>query len=229
MTYCVSGIHGCYQEFAQLLKEINFSEDDILYVLGDFIDRGHESLECIEFIRRTPNIIALMGNHEVLMLDFFLNPGDSTFQNWMSNGGHILMSQIEDISREDESHADKIINWMRALPLYLEVHVNGTDFFLSHAGIDMTESPENRDYSYVWSREEFFTNPGIEGKFHIFGHTPTPSIRKTNDCSIWYDDTHRDKICIDCGCVFGGRLAALRLDDMKVFYVKPKRALNQFK
>ena len=35
-----------------------------------------------------------------------------------------------------------------------------------------------------------------------------------------------DKVCIDCGCVYGGALAALRLDDGNVFYVKSSRGTN---
>jgi hypothetical protein len=52
-----------------------------------------------------------------------------------------------------------------------------------------------------------------------------------NDCSVWFDTRHNDKICIDCGCVYGGALAALRLDDGKIFYVKSNRGnrANQYK
>ena len=38
---------------------------------------------------------------------------------------------------------------------------------------------------------------------------------------VWVDEKYKDKIDIDCGCVFnGGQLACLRLDDMKIFYEK---------
>ena len=67
----------------------------------------------------------------------------------------------------------------------------------------------------------------------IFGHTPTTYLRfdlmfadvveDCNDCSIWLDNRFMDKICIDSGCVYGGALAALRLDDGKVFYVSSAR------
>ena len=71
MIYCVSDIHGCYPEFMQLLTEIKFGNQDILYVLGDIIDRGEASLECLEYVASKDNIICIMGNHEMLALDFF--------------------------------------------------------------------------------------------------------------------------------------------------------------
>lgn len=42
MTYVASDIHGEYKKYIQMLNKINFSDSDILYVLGDVIDRGSE-------------------------------------------------------------------------------------------------------------------------------------------------------------------------------------------
>lgn len=48
MIYAMSDIHGCYQQYKELLEKIHFSEDDILYVLGDVIDRGPEPLKVLQ-------------------------------------------------------------------------------------------------------------------------------------------------------------------------------------
>ena len=45
MTYAISDIHGCYEEYIKLLEKINFSEDDTLYILGDICDRGEKPME----------------------------------------------------------------------------------------------------------------------------------------------------------------------------------------
>ena len=42
MRYIIADIHGCYNEYINLLKKINFSDNDILYILGDVVDRGPE-------------------------------------------------------------------------------------------------------------------------------------------------------------------------------------------
>ena len=69
MIYCISDIHGCYDEFTELLRKIDFSSDDTLYVLGDAIDRGPESIKCLRYIMGASNIHLLMGNHEQMMFD----------------------------------------------------------------------------------------------------------------------------------------------------------------
>ena len=38
MTYVIANIHGNYQKFKDLLAEISFGEQDLLYVLGDLVD-----------------------------------------------------------------------------------------------------------------------------------------------------------------------------------------------
>ena len=55
-----------------------------------------------------------------------------------------------------------------------------------------------------------------EGFVLIFGHTPTCHFQNVEPWSIWKSD---EAIGIDCGCGYEeGRLACLRLDDMKEFY-----------
>jgi serine/threonine protein phosphatase 1 len=69
MTYCCSDLHGCFDEFKKLLKKINFTNDDTMYVLGDTIDRGPKPVELLKYIYEHDNIISLMGNHENFLLD----------------------------------------------------------------------------------------------------------------------------------------------------------------
>ena len=45
MEYVISDIHGCYDKFINMLKLINFSEEDTLYILGDIFDRGDKPLQ----------------------------------------------------------------------------------------------------------------------------------------------------------------------------------------
>ena len=68
--YCVSDIHGYYNEFIKMLKLINFQEKDEMYILGDIIDRGPHSAEMLWFaIEEAPaNVHFLLGNHEDMML-----------------------------------------------------------------------------------------------------------------------------------------------------------------
>ena len=41
MTYVISDIHGCFDRYEKMLEEIEFSDEDTLYVLGDVLDSVH--------------------------------------------------------------------------------------------------------------------------------------------------------------------------------------------
>ena len=72
-TYVISDIHGCYREFMQLLHRIKFDErKDILYILGDIIDRGPGTEEVFEWVykRYGKCVHMCIGNHEELFCDF---------------------------------------------------------------------------------------------------------------------------------------------------------------
>ena len=50
-TYVISDIHGQYEPFKRILQQINFSDDDVLYVLGDAIDRGPDGIKILKEIK----------------------------------------------------------------------------------------------------------------------------------------------------------------------------------
>ena len=56
MTYVIADIHGCYEEFSELLDRIGFSDEDDLFVLGDAMDRGPEPIRVIQDLMQRPNV-----------------------------------------------------------------------------------------------------------------------------------------------------------------------------
>ena len=60
MTYVMSDIHGCYDKYVKVLEKINFSEGDILYILGDVVDRGPNGMKVLLNIAEHKNIILMM-------------------------------------------------------------------------------------------------------------------------------------------------------------------------
>ena len=116
-----------------------------------------------------------------------------------------------------------MFDYIRQLPVNIDVEVNGTRYKLVHASPEENYNAANwysRDYKNstefaVWDRWNE-TKPVPEGCVLIFGHTPTIYFRNKMPLRIWKSD---ESIGIDCGSGFGdGRLACLRLDDMKEFY-----------
>jgi serine/threonine protein phosphatase 1 len=69
--YVVGDLHGCYDLLQRVLNEVDFDTTrDRLFSVGDLIDRGPDSLKCLELLAE-PWFYAVKGNHEDLMLEFF--------------------------------------------------------------------------------------------------------------------------------------------------------------
>ena len=60
----MSDIHGEYELFLKLLDKIGFSENDELYICGDIIEKGRDSVKLARYIFSMPNAKVIMGNHE---------------------------------------------------------------------------------------------------------------------------------------------------------------------
>ena len=57
-TYVMSDIHGMGALLEEMLEKIHFSGEDVLYILGDMIDRGFEPAKVLDIVRGTENITA---------------------------------------------------------------------------------------------------------------------------------------------------------------------------
>jgi len=70
--YVVGDLHGCYSLLTRLLEAVQFDKSqDRLFSVGDLIDRGPDSLSCLQLLAE-PWFYAVLGNHELMMLDYFL-------------------------------------------------------------------------------------------------------------------------------------------------------------
>jgi len=80
--FAIADIHGHLKTFKALLREINFTVFDELFLLGDFIDRGPDSKGVIDYIEELKQtgytVYCLRGNHEQLCLD--AAPGNDAFR-----------------------------------------------------------------------------------------------------------------------------------------------------
>lgn len=217
MIYVTSDIHGEYDLFLKLLKEISFNPaEDKLYILGDVIDRGKKPIEILRYIVDNQNsIILLKGNHEAMMIDA-VNFND--YGNWFYNGGRIVYDQYIKLPQDEQN---KLFKFIDDLPVIHQLDIDNKKYILSHAGVETDHngyilSQQDQDFM-LWAREEFLYGTEITNDVTVIvGHTPTINIHG-NDI-IWHSKCGK-KICIDCGAVFGYKLACLRLNDMKEFYV----------
>ena len=78
--FAIGDIHGCYDQLLALMVKIpiNFKRDTLVF-MGDYIDRGPQSVEVVDYLikleKRVPGIIFLKGNHED-MLEKYLDGTD---------------------------------------------------------------------------------------------------------------------------------------------------------
>lgn len=71
MIYVISDIHGCLDELQALLKKIGLSDTDRLILAGDYVDRGKQSREMLEWLETKPlNVTAIKGNHDVEYVEY---------------------------------------------------------------------------------------------------------------------------------------------------------------
>ena len=93
--YAVSDLHGEGDRFERLLEGIGFSPSDTLYILGDVIDRGPDGVALLQKIRRTPNMVMLMGNHEDVLLRYVSHRLDEALlRRWERNGNAATLAGL---------------------------------------------------------------------------------------------------------------------------------------
>ncbi len=201
MNYVVSDLHGEYDKFIQLLEKIKFSDQDTLYILGDVIDRGKDSIKLLQYIMNYKNMKMILGNHEDMGLKSICDDNIGYYNCWMNNGGVSTLSQFDKL---DINQKFDIIGYLTGLPLYRIVG----DFVLVHAGINQGKYKsikrllENQDEeTLLWNRPMNLDLPFKEGYKLIFGHSPTSYLYNDGKTPlrIYYNKT-KDKIGIDCGC-----------------------------
>lgn len=193
----IGGIHGCYDELHDLYSGI-LKHTDLVYTVGDLIDRGPDSKQVIQFCIDN-NIKSVMGNHEAILLKAINKPRykeyrgyDTNLENWRFNGGNrTIKSYIGDSGTNFKNFVKEFketghFEFVSNLPLKIELE----NCIITHGGIVTNAHPEN----VLWNREV----PSKLNKLQVFGHTPN---RK-----VIYRPNHY--INVDTGCVFWGTISA---------------------
>ena len=232
-VYCVSDLHGDYQKYQRLFQTIDFSSHDLLYILGDVLDRGEKGIEILKDMMLQPNIIPILGNHEYIayrslrtlnqeisektigQLDAGLLEG---ILEWKEIGGDKTLKEFQKLTPQERND---ILDYLEEFSLYEEVYCQGRDYVLVHAGLDsFSEDRPLDDYN---PSELLFHSPDYSKRYFtekelVTGHLPT----RANPCGDGKDRIYRGNghIAIDCGCGFGGVLGVIRLDDGKEFYIQ---------
>ena len=236
MIYVVSDIHGCYEKFLKMVTKIGLKKTDKLYVLGDVVDRGSDSMELIFDLAGRENVRTLMGNHDymaALMLRSFAMPdsslnekqrkakkkleaGKDLFQLWLEDGGYETWSSFLKLSFSKKT---AVLNFLESLPIFARVERGGKTFLLSHTVPEkkvMLQEDRPDSNGFLFGKPEY-DKVYFEDRILVTGHTPTGLIEKSSAGRIWKKNNH---IAIDCGAVFGNPLGCICLETGEEFYVE---------
>jgi serine/threonine protein phosphatase 1 len=216
--FAISDIHGCYKPFYELVvNTIRLTKSDQLILLGDYIDRGNQSKEVIDFIidltREGFNVTSLTGNHEVMLVDSYYN--QDIIPLWFMNNG---MSTLESFGIQNIREIDSLyLEFFTKLDFY---KIIGNVVFV-HAGFDDSATDPFADKrGMIWECRLSYQNPVLSDKTIIHGHRP-----KTISYIKKLIAEKSKVIPIDTGCVYDnqdgyGKLSALEINSMTLYSVQ---------
>ncbi|MDT9587070.1 MAG: bis(5'-nucleosyl)-tetraphosphatase (symmetrical) ApaH [Candidatus Arsenophonus melophagi] len=121
-TYLIGDIHGCYRELRALLKQVKFEpKKDILWLTGDLIARGPDSLKVLRYIKQLGTSAKIvLGNHDLNLIGVYAKIFHDTPKNKLKQ-----LLNAPDVN--------ELVNWLRFQPL-LQVD-NKKKIIMAHAGI----------------------------------------------------------------------------------------------
>ncbi len=208
-VFIVGDVHGCYFEFLELLKKVNYHKSSHrLILVGDVINRGPYSLKMLEWVKKE-GVEIVRGNHE----NHFLN---SVKKN------HKMRPPLEQLKQEMGAKIKEWINWMETWPFYIEEQ----DFLVVHGGLIPNKHPKDTDplflmYIRTWDGVgkditdknnppwyDFYKNE----KLVVYGHWALKGLNIRNQT-----------IGLDSGCVYGKQLSGLLLPQREIVQVQAQK------
>ncbi len=225
--YVVGDIHGRCDLLIRLVAMIDADaasrdiEKPTIIFVGDYVDRGPQSALVIAMLMELTNdpsrrVIALKGNHEVLLLKFLENPANGP--RWLKNGGYetLLSYGIANITEDSPMDALTIASAQFAAAIGTNArnfltnlsvsHLSG-NVLVTHAGADPTVPIDKQDpKKLIWGPENFMKKKRKDKIWVAHGHyaEAVPTIEN-------------GRINVDTGAYFSNQLTAARIlkDEIK--------------
>lgn len=261
-TYAVGDIQGCYASFLQLLEATAFNPvRDRLWLVGDLINRGPDSLEVLRWMMRHEDCVTtVLGNHDLHAL--------AVAEGFVEANRNDTLDPL--LTAPDR---ESLLGWLRRQSL---AHAEG-DYLMVHAGVLPQWSAEDtvalageveqvlrgEDYRFFLSRmygndpDRWLPELRGMGRLRVITNaltrlrvcTPEGRMefrfkgelkdlpagvlpwfevpaRRSADVTVIFGHWSalglqlRDNlVALDTGCLWGGRLSAMRLEDRQLFQV----------
>ena len=263
-TYAIGDLQGCYKAFRRLLDLIGFDlRADKLWLVGDIVNRGPNSLALLRFIKELSDsdvAVMVLGNHDLHLLMVAEGCAKPTRSD-----------TLQDIL--DAPDRDELLHWLRQQRM---LHVEG-DYVMVHAGLlpswsvaqatllaqEVETALRGKKFhkfcSHMYGNQPDRWDGSLEGydRLRVITNAMTRMRVCTPDGKMdfaykglvqdipagylpWFEAPHRASqnatiicghwsalglqvqdrlIALDTGCLWGGSLTAIRLQDRKVFQI----------
>ncbi|MDD3371618.1 MAG: metallophosphoesterase family protein [Alphaproteobacteria bacterium] len=237
VIYAIGDIHGCYHPLISLMKKVgkdlaerNLTERPRLIFLGDYVDRGPQSKNVIDFMLSDElapyETHFLAGNHDrffrtFLSHDFTSDVKLRNFANaWLGEGGWTTMRSYKVFPPPEYSNGDALADRKMMQAQVPEAHKAFLDnlepcydsgkYFFAHAGV-RPGVPLARQVSkdMLWIRDAFLkSKEDFEGRIVVHGHTMTEE-----------PEVCPNRIGIDTGAYLTGRLTCAVLGEKQPRFI----------
>jgi serine/threonine protein phosphatase 1 len=208
----IGDIHGCADEFEELLDKLALRTDDRVVLLGDLINRGPDSARVIQLARKHATV-ALLGNHELRLINYRKTDDPSHLKKYdyatleQLNGKSWDYLEAMPLTHEDAEHDTVFVHggflprvpWRKQTArIVTRIQVVDTD----GEPRKRSEAPNAPHWSELWKGPPFV----------VYGHTPRDKVAET-----------RWTLGIDTGCVLGGTLTAVIVPEMRFVQVRARK------
>lgn len=200
----VGDVHGCVRQLRDILDRL----PGRIVLVGDLVDRGDASAATLDLVMSRPEVTALMGNHEEMLLSFIDDP--QAGESWLRHGGLQTLASFGvggTLRAEDreplrdrlvQAMGDTRIEWLRARPALLR----SGNVAVTHAGADPARPLDDQGRALVWGHRDCGRVARTDGVWIIQGHVIVPQ-----------PDVRLGVIRVDTGAYAGGPLTAAVLGD----------------
>ena len=167
----IGDLHGCFKALTTLAAFVPFQPDDVLITLGDYVNRGPDTNAVLDWLidrNRRGTLVALRGNHEVMMLN--ARDSEDSLHRWIGCGGDATLTSYSPFDDRGSLVDVPDHHWRFLEDDLLAYYETKTHFFVhANAYFDypLDEQPDSMLY---W--ESFDQPPAHEsGKVMVCGHT----------------------------------------------------------
>ncbi len=229
----IGDVHGCIDEALALLAKLGYrvmQDEDSRYrvtppegrravFLGDLVNRGPDVAGVLRLAMdmvAEGSALCVRGNHDVYLLRRL--QGANIESEFGAAYARAVETSVRQLEAQDETFVERVTTFLEKLPPYLML--DEERLVAAHAGLPLRyqrkDSAEGRDFAVFGPKDGDGTSwpQDYKGKaLVVYGHYARPDVR-------W----SKNAVCLDTGCLYGGRLTALRYPELETVSVAAARA-----